>query len=55
MALTERSIIERCGFLNVHEDTVSKVLRDLSDDETLYDIIVDTEKDYNTDVMGDGM
>lgn len=26
-----------------------------NDDETLYDIIVDSEKDYNTDVMGDGV
>lgn len=26
-----------------------------NDDETLYDIIVDTEKDYNTDVMGSGV
>ena len=38
MALTEQSIIERCGFLNVHEDTVAKVLRDMPDDETLYDL-----------------
>ena len=38
MALTEQNIIERCGFLNVHEDTVEKVLRDMPDDETLYDL-----------------
>ena len=38
MALTEQNIIERCGFLNVHEDTVKKVLQDLPDDETLYDL-----------------
>ena len=30
--------IERCGFLCVHEDTVARVLRDMPDDETLYDL-----------------
>ena len=32
------SDIERCGFLCVHEDTVDRVLRELPDDETLYDL-----------------
>ena len=30
--------IERCGFLCVHEDTVSRVLGEMPDDETLYDL-----------------
>ena len=30
--------IERCGFLCVHESTVEQVLRELPDDETLYDL-----------------
>ncbi len=30
--------IERCGFLCVHEDAVKSVLRDMPDDETLYDL-----------------
>ena len=30
--------IERCGFLCVHEDTVSRVLAEMPDDETLYDL-----------------
>ena len=30
--------IERCGFLCVHEDTVNQVLREMPDDETLYDL-----------------
>ena len=30
--------IERCGFLCVHGDTVARVLRDMPDDETLYDL-----------------
>ena len=38
MALSEENLIERCGFLNVHRDTVDKVLRELPDDETLYDL-----------------
>ena len=38
MALSEENLIERCGFLNVHQDTVDKVLRELPDDETLYDL-----------------
>ena len=37
--MTEReNDIERCGFLCVHEDTVAQVLRDMPDDETLYDL-----------------
>ncbi len=32
------SEIERCGFLCVHEQTVEQVLRDMPDDETLYDL-----------------
>ena len=30
--------IERCGFLCVHEDTVDQVLREMPDDELLYDL-----------------
>lgn len=30
--------IERCGFLCVHENTVEKVLAEMPDDETLYDL-----------------
>ena len=30
--------IERCSFLCVHESTVDQVLRELPDDETLYDL-----------------
>ena len=30
--------IERCGFLCVHEKTVQKVLGEMPDDETLYDL-----------------
>ena len=30
--------VERCGFLCVHEGTVAQVLRELPDDETLYDL-----------------
>ena len=38
--MTERNTgdIERCGFLCVHEETVEQVLRDMPDDETLYDL-----------------
>lgn len=38
--MTERepNEIERCGFLCVHEETVGQVLRDMPDDETLYDL-----------------
>ena len=32
------SDIERCGFLCVHENTVQKVLDEMPDDETLYDL-----------------
>jgi len=34
----ERTDIERCGFLCVHEDTVKRVLDEMPDDETLYDL-----------------
>ena len=30
--------IERCGYLCVHEDTVNRVLGEMPDDETLYDL-----------------
>ena len=30
--------IERCGYLCVHEQTVARVLDELPDDETLYDL-----------------
>ena len=30
--------VERCGLLCVHEGTVAQVLRELPDDETLYDL-----------------
>ena len=30
--------VERCGYLCVHEKTVAQVLRDMPDDETLYDL-----------------
>ena len=38
--MTERdpNEIERCGFLCVHEKTVERVLSDMPDDETLYDL-----------------
>ena len=37
--MTEPTIdIERCSFLSVHESTVAQVLRELPDDETLYDL-----------------
>ena len=35
---TDRNEIERCGFLCVHEDTVARVLGEMPDDETLYDL-----------------
>ena len=35
---TDRAEIERCGFLCVHEQTVEQVLRDMPNDETLYDL-----------------
>ena len=34
----EYNDIERCGYLCVHEDTVSKVLAEMPDDEKLYDL-----------------
>ena len=34
----EYSDVERCGYLCVHEDTVSKVLEEMPDDEKLYDL-----------------
>ena len=38
MAANETNDIERCGFLCVHENVVAQVLRELPDDETLYDL-----------------
>ena len=38
MVPTDGNEIERCSFLCVHEKTVEKVLRDMPDDETLYDL-----------------
>ena len=38
MAVSEQNDIERCGFLFVHEHTVERVLSELPDDETLYDL-----------------
>lgn len=38
MAAIEPNDIERCGFLCVHENTVEQVLREMPDDETLYDL-----------------
>ena len=38
MPAVDQNDIERCSFLCVHEKTVEKVLRDLPDDETLYDL-----------------
>ncbi len=38
MTPTDQNDIERCGFLCVHEHTVNRVLRDMPDDETLYDL-----------------
>ena len=34
----EYNDVERCGFLCVHEDTVANVLREMPDDEKLYDL-----------------
>ena len=36
--MSENNEIERCGFLCVHEDTVSQVLDEMPGDETLYDL-----------------
>ena len=36
--MDERTDIERCGFLCVHDETVARVLREMPDDETLYDL-----------------
>ncbi len=36
--MTDSMDIERCGFLCVHEQTVERVLQDMPDDETLYDL-----------------
>ena len=38
MLRSESPEIERCGFLCVHEDTVQQVLKQMPDDETLYDL-----------------
>lgn len=38
MSPTAENDIERCGFLCVHESTVERVLSELPDDETLYDL-----------------
>ena len=38
MSVPAENDIERCGFLCVHESTVEQVLRELPDDETLYDL-----------------
>ena len=38
MVPTDGNEIKRCSFLRVHEKTVEKVLRDMPDDETLYDL-----------------
>lgn len=36
--MTDERDVERCGFLCVHEETVEQVLRELPDDEQLYDL-----------------
>lgn len=36
--MAEKMEIERCGFLCVHEHTVEQVLREMPDDEALYDL-----------------
>ena len=36
--MTDHNEIERCGCLFVHEDAVSEVLGEMTDDETLYDL-----------------
>ena len=36
--MAEMNDIERCGFLCVHEHTVEQVLREMPDDEKLYDL-----------------
>ena len=38
MADHDHNDVEQCGYLCVHEDTVAQVLRDMPDDETLYDL-----------------
>lgn len=38
MASAGANDVERCGFLCVHEDTVQRVLCELPNDETLYDL-----------------
>jgi len=36
--MIDNNDIERCGFLCVHEDAVGRVLDEMPDDETLYDL-----------------
>ena len=38
MRSPEADELDLCGFLCVHEQTVARVLRDMPDDETLYDL-----------------